>query len=310
MHCARIARDVVQRSQYIQGLCDFHFLDQQARRTPFVFCSNSDLQVSVHCWQWNKDWMCIQRDKFKGIFQVQSTRCPVTLDQWDCSQNVLEELVSRQLFPKLSEQYWYLRLDPPPAAKQAFHRSSDQFCICEWWFRRWNFILQNSIAPSSSRCNVWLCRRRLMTFFERSYESRSCFDGSMSIHLLSRNGIVVVKADSLVWGFAFACDLAATTLELVWYILLFLWICKIFRDDFNRIGHISDCSVGNSDPRMRIVLVHGLNSNFNPNWSAENWSWLPIQVQFSYFLGSTLLVESSVVLVEGCIRDKPLIEIV
>ena len=26
-----------------------------------------------------------------------------------------------------------------------------------------------------------------MTFFERSYESRSCFDDSMSIHLLSRN---------------------------------------------------------------------------------------------------------------------------
>ena len=32
MLCARIARDVVQRSQYVQGLCDFHLLDQQARR--------------------------------------------------------------------------------------------------------------------------------------------------------------------------------------------------------------------------------------------------------------------------------------
>ena len=45
MHCACIARDVVQRSQYVQGLCDFHLLDQQARRTLFVFCSNIDLQV-------------------------------------------------------------------------------------------------------------------------------------------------------------------------------------------------------------------------------------------------------------------------
>ena len=43
--CACIVRDVVQRSQYILGLCDFHFLDQQIRRTLFVFFSNFDLQV-------------------------------------------------------------------------------------------------------------------------------------------------------------------------------------------------------------------------------------------------------------------------
>ena len=48
--CTPKGRDhVVQRSQCIQGLCDFHLLDQQARRTPFVFCSNFDLQVPFHC---------------------------------------------------------------------------------------------------------------------------------------------------------------------------------------------------------------------------------------------------------------------
>ena len=31
-----------------------------------------------------------------------------------------------------------------------------------------------------------------MTFFEISYEARSCFDGSMSIHLLSCIGMVAV----------------------------------------------------------------------------------------------------------------------
>ena len=36
-----------------------------------------------------------------------------------------------------------------------------------------------------------------MTFFERSYDSRSCFDDSISIHFLSHNGIVVVPVDSL-----------------------------------------------------------------------------------------------------------------
>ena len=49
MHCANIVLDVVQRSQYVQGLCDFHLLDQWARRILFVFCLNPDLQVSIHC---------------------------------------------------------------------------------------------------------------------------------------------------------------------------------------------------------------------------------------------------------------------
>ena len=49
MHCARIALDVVQRSQYVQDLCDFRLLDQWARRILSVSCLNPDLQVSIHC---------------------------------------------------------------------------------------------------------------------------------------------------------------------------------------------------------------------------------------------------------------------
>ena len=56
----------------------------------------------------------------------------------------------------------------------------------------------------------------LITFFERSYEARFCSDGSMSIHLLSGIGMTVgVSTSSLCCGFAFAFDLAATTLILV-----------------------------------------------------------------------------------------------
>ena len=205
----------------------------------------------------------------------------------------------------------YLRLDPPPAAKQAFHRSSDQFCICEWWFRRWNVVLQNSIAPSSSRCNVSLCRRRLMTFFERSYEARSCFDGSMSIHLLSRNGIVVAPVDSLGWGFAFALDLAATTLELVCTLSSSCWICKIFCVVFNRIVHIFDRSVRNSDPGMRIVLIHGLNSNFNSIFEVPKTGRdFQYKSNSHISLDPPFLVEKLGRLEVECIRDKPLIEIV
>ena len=36
-------------SRYALDLCGLLFLDQQARRTQIVFCSNFDLQVSIHC---------------------------------------------------------------------------------------------------------------------------------------------------------------------------------------------------------------------------------------------------------------------
>ena len=49
MRYAGIVHDVVHSSQSVQDLCDFHFLDQQVRRTLFVSCLNSDLQVSIHC---------------------------------------------------------------------------------------------------------------------------------------------------------------------------------------------------------------------------------------------------------------------
>ena len=52
-------------------------------------------------------------------------------------------------------------------------------------------------------------------------------------------------------------------LSLLVHLPLFLWICKIFRVVLDVVVHILDCSVGNYDPRMRIVFVHRLNSNFN-----------------------------------------------
>ena len=48
----------------------------------------------------------------------------------------------------------------------------------------------------------------------------------------------------------------------LWY-SLFLWIRRNFCVVLNRIDHIFDRSIGNSDPRLRIVLIHRPNSNFN-----------------------------------------------
>ena len=86
---------------------------------------------------------------------------------------------------------------------------------------------------------------------------------------------------------------------------------QIFRVVFDVIVHIPYCSVGNSDPRMRSVFVHGLNSNFNSVLEV-----LKTGRDFQYRSNSRVSsdppfwLRSFDRLVEGCIRDKPLIEIV
>ena len=55
---------------------------------------------------------------------------------------------------------------------------------------------------------------------------------------------------------------------------------------------------------MRIVFVHGLNSNFNSVLEVlKACRDFQKKVQFSCFLGSTLLVEKICRLEEECIRD-------
>ena len=67
------------------------------------------------------------------------------------------------------------------------------------------------------------------------------------------------------WGFAFPFDLAATTPVLVCRICSFCGSAGIsnFCVILNRIDHIFDRSIRNSDPGMRIVLIYGFYSNFN-----------------------------------------------
>ena len=97
----------------------------------------------------------------------------------------------------------------------------------------------------------------------------------------------------------------------LWH-LIFLWICRNFCIVLIWIDHVFDRSIGYSDPRLRIVLIHRPDSNFNSIFEVlkTNWSWLPIQVQFSYLLESILLVVKLEHLEVKCIRDKPVSEIV
>ena len=126
-------------------------------------------------------------------------------------------------------------------------------------------------------------------FFERSYEARFCSDGSMSIHLLSCIGMVaVVPTSSLGCGFAFAFDLAATTLMLVLWHLIFWWICRNFCIVLIWIDHIFDRSIGYSDP-----------------WFTDQIRPDQIRISIPYLKCWKLVVTS-----KECIRDKPLNEIV
>ena len=206
--------------------------------------------------------MYIQCGKWNGIFQSQSPHCPVTLDQWDCFQSVPEEHGGKELFPnhQSNTDIFFSNLLLLPNKLSNDHQINAVLVNddCE------DRILSCKIQLLHRLPSVTFdCRRRLITFLERSYEARFCSDGSMSIHLLWCIGMVaVVPASSPAWGFAFAFDLAATTLMFVCGTRSSCGsagICVVL----NGIDHILDRSTGNSDPRLRIVLIYRPNSNFN-----------------------------------------------
>ena len=78
----------------------------------------------------------------------------------------------------------------------------------------------------------------------------------------------------------------------------------------------SSCKKSGLDVSTGFPVLSWLETDFpgswypHDTWSFENWSWLPIQVQFSYFLISILSVEKLDHLEVKYILDKPLSEIV
>ena len=88
-------------------------------------------------------------------------------DQWYCVLNDLEELGDKEfLVPDESVQYWNIFLFPPPFAIFLFHMFIRP--MLRVLFRRKSFILQNLIAPSSSRCR-WPWRRRVLSCFDTGW---------------------------------------------------------------------------------------------------------------------------------------------
>ena len=163
-----------------------------------------------------------------------------------------------------------------------------------------------------SRCNIWLCRRKLIAFFDTSYAARVGSDSAMSIHFLSCIGLTLcVSTSSLFLWFCFCLWSGCNNLDTCLWRLLFMWICRNFCIVVIWIDHVFVRSKKYSDPRLRIILTLRQDSNFNIMFAVlKNWLWLLIQAQFSCFLEPILLVVKLDRLGVMCIRDKPLNEIV
>ena len=85
-----------------------------------------------------------------------------------------------------------------------------------------NDDFEEKIDLAKLNCSIFfslyclIVSKKINDFLREIVRGKICFDGSMSIHLLSCIGMVaVVPASTLGCGFAFAFDLAATTLMLV-----------------------------------------------------------------------------------------------
>ena len=86
----------------------------------------------------------------------------------------------------------------------------------------------------------------------------------MSIHFLSFIGMMLgTSTGSLFCGSAFAFDLAARTLTLDCDACSSCGFAGTSAFIVISIDHILVCSIRCSDPRLRIVLTHGPDSNFN-----------------------------------------------
>ena len=181
----------------------------------------------------------------------------------------------------------------------------------------WMMISKMTFYLVAFNCSIFFSLQRLIVskkidnFFERSYEARFCSEGSMSI-----------PSSSMYWyGYCWPKEYSRLrfcfclwpdcnhTCACSWN-FLFWWICRNFCVVLNRIDHIFDCSIGKSDLRMRIVLIHGPNSNFNSIFEV-----LKSGSDFQYKSNSHVSLNPSFLPVKldhleaKCIRDKPLREI-
>ena len=173
--------------------------------------------------------------------------------------------------------------------------------------------LQNWIAPSSSRCIVWPVSKKIDDFLRDLVRRERGFCWFII------NPLSFIHWNSVRWFNSFSL----------------LWFCFRYRSGWQRTFAIDcdACYSGRSSGISVSVLFESITFLFDP-WEILTQDWvlsslrdpdsnfnsiftvqitgrgLPIQVQFSSFPGSILLVVMIHRFLEECIHDKPLHKIV
>ena len=199
-----------------------------------------------------------------------------------------------------SVQYWNLFLFPPPPAKHAFQRLSDQWGQYKKYFWRFSLILQNWTAPSSSWCTCFPWRRRWINFFDISWSETEYFPGSTSVQVLFPIGTALGEepTGSLLCVFALAFNRHAKSFASNFNAYSSSWTFGISCSLLFKIHQKLVWSMRNSDPRVRIVCSQTKFWSQLRTYRASNWVQFPIRVQFWCSLGSILLVVMLLLLLE------------
>ena len=153
-------------------------------------------------------------------------------------------------------QYWYLLFVPPPAAKRAFHRLTDQRGIGANWLWSCSLIFQRCTAPSSFRCTCYEWRRRYVTFIDFSLLEKEYFPVSMSIQFLLLMGINLDEesADSFFLVVLLLPSSCTQNLLLSFYRIFFeLMLCKFITNLFDPWEILTQLLIR---PNFGVPLVH------------------------------------------------------
>ena len=127
-------------------------------------------------------------------------------DQWDCVLNDREELGDQRIScPDESVQYWNLFLLPPPPAILLFHVSSDICRECSNLFRRSSLFSRIRSLPLL--LEVILHAEEVFSLCATGYAWLNWAPGSISVHLLSRIGTVLVHEQAEVGLLVFCFSL-------------------------------------------------------------------------------------------------------
>ena len=134
----------------------------------------------------------------------------------------------------------------------------------------WELISKMKFNSAELNCSIVFPLYCLIVSKKTDYSLRDFVHFKRWIWWINVNPVSLVhryvfgtSTGSLFCGFAFCLWSGRNNLHIEVWLLFFMWICKNVCIVVIWIDHIFDCSIRNSDPRLRIILTHRPDSNFN-----------------------------------------------